>query len=78
MRAQSWAFARPAIPTIRSANRATDFSTLRYLGYQFTNLEGAVEAADAAPTIDQQTAYAKLSHTLDETIATFAAIAGPK
>jgi hypothetical protein len=54
------------------------FTTLRYLGRQFASLESSVEAADAAPTRDQQIAFTKLTHALDRTIAAFAAIAGPK
>ncbi|MGC2128565.1 MAG: hypothetical protein WA629_00590, partial [Candidatus Aquilonibacter sp.] len=56
---------------------AQDFSTLRFLNMSFTALFGAVEMADAAPTHDQRIAFAKLSHTLDGTVAQLAAIAGP-
>jgi photosystem II stability/assembly factor-like uncharacterized protein len=48
---------------------SADFATLRYLEGQLTALEGAVEAADAPPTHDQHLAYAKLSRTLDRTLA---------
>ncbi len=54
-----------------------NFTSLNFLSGAFSNLEAAVESADAAPTPDQMTAYAKLSHTLDHTIATLAKIAGP-
>ena len=56
----------------------TQFMNLRYLGSAFNNLEGAVESADAPPTRDQNTAFAKLSQMLDTTIARLAKIAGPK
>ncbi|MDE2481026.1 MAG: hypothetical protein KGN02_02405 [bacterium] len=55
-----------------------NFTSLNYLSDAFGNLEGAVESADAAPTPDQESAYAQLSHTLDATIAALAKIAGPK
>jgi photosystem II stability/assembly factor-like uncharacterized protein len=51
---------------------ATDFSTLRFLGGAFGQLEYAVEAADAPPTHDQHVAFAKLSRTLDATLAMLA------
>ena len=55
-----------------------DFTTLRFLGDAFENLEGAVEFADAAPTHDQRVAFAKLARALDQTIANLAKIGGPK
>jgi photosystem II stability/assembly factor-like uncharacterized protein len=57
---------------------AHDTATLRFLDEHFAMLEGAVEAADAAPTHDQRSAFATLSHTLDTTNAKLASIAGPR
>jgi photosystem II stability/assembly factor-like uncharacterized protein len=55
-----------------------DFSSLHFLDNAFGGLWFAVEAVDTAPTHDQMIAYAKLSSTLDGTIAKFARVAGPK
>jgi hypothetical protein len=57
---------------------APDFTSLRFLGQQFGFLFYAVQSADAPPTHDQRLAFSKLSHTLDDTIAKLASIAGPK
>ncbi len=54
-----------------------NFDSLNSLNDAFGNLEGAVESADAAPTHDQLTAFAKLTHMLDGTIAKLAKLAGP-
>ena len=67
----------PGDPDDTIGKPAQDFSTLRFLNMSFTALFGAVEMADAAPTHDQHIAFAKLSHTLDGTIAALAAVAGP-
>jgi photosystem II stability/assembly factor-like uncharacterized protein len=45
-----------------------DFTSLRALENAFDTLEQAVESADAAPTPDMRTAYAKLSATLAATL----------
>ena len=68
----------PSDPDDSVGRPASDFTTLRYLNEQFGNLFYAVQSADAPPTHDQQKAYGELSHTLDQTIAKLAAIAGPK
>ncbi|HVA28311.1 MAG TPA: hypothetical protein VNF68_09030, partial [Candidatus Baltobacteraceae bacterium] len=68
----------PGDPDDSVGKPPTDFTTLRYLEGALSNLEYAVESADAEPTHDQNVAFAKLSSMLESTIAKIAAIAGPK
>ncbi len=50
----------------------TRFDTLSALDDAFSNLQNAVESADARPTHDQTAAFAKLSNMLDATITRLA------
>jgi photosystem II stability/assembly factor-like uncharacterized protein len=46
----------------------TDYTTLRFLSDALTNLEGAVESADAPPTPDMRKGYATLVRVLNATL----------
>jgi photosystem II stability/assembly factor-like uncharacterized protein len=48
-------------------------ASLRFLQFNFANLENAVESADAAPTTDMRKGYGVLSGALDETLSKMAA-----
>ncbi|MBV8116349.1 MAG: hypothetical protein JOZ01_00145 [Candidatus Eremiobacteraeota bacterium] len=54
----------------------TKFTTLSALNDAFTNLEQAIQSADAEPTHDQTLAFAKLGKMLDTTIAKLAKMTG--
>ena len=58
------------------ATASDNFATLSALSDAFTNLEGSVEMADAAPTSDQRRAFEKLSAMLQSTLAKMNGIIG--
>ena len=70
---RSSARTRPTIPTIRWAAYSHDFTSFLYLENALDYLESAVESADAAPTPDMRTAYAKLDAIYRQTLARFEA-----
>src|SRR5581483_8856162 len=48
-----------------------DFSTMRYLGTAYADLDASVESADAAPTDDERQAFSKYANQLDGILATW-------
>jgi phage gp29-like protein len=62
-------YAPPANPDDSEGKPSHDFTSLRALRDAFDNLEQAVESADAAPTPDMRSAYARLSMMLARTLA---------
>jgi photosystem II stability/assembly factor-like uncharacterized protein len=48
-----------------------DFSTMRYLGKAYADLDGSVESADAAPTADEMRAFSRYASQLDGILATW-------
>ncbi len=50
---------------------AVDFSTMRYLGEAYADLDASVESADAAPTADEMQAFSRYANQLDGILATW-------
>jgi photosystem II stability/assembly factor-like uncharacterized protein len=48
---------------------AVDFSTMRYLGKAYADLDASVESADAMPTADEMQAFSKYANQLDGILA---------
>jgi hypothetical protein len=46
-----------------------DFSTMRYLGKAYADLDASVESADALPTADEMLAYSRYANQLDGILA---------
>jgi hypothetical protein len=48
-----------------------DFSTMRYLGKAYADLDASVESADALPTADELQAFSRYANQLDGILATW-------
>jgi hypothetical protein len=48
-----------------------DFSTMRYLGNAYADLDASVESADALPTADEMQAFSRYANQLDRILATW-------
>ncbi len=66
----------PNNPDDSVGSYSSDFTSFLYLEGALDNLEAAIESADAAPTPDMRTAYAKLSSIYRTTLGRLDAASG--
>ena len=78
LQAQIIGIAPAADPDDSVGKPSHDFTSFMYLSQAFGGLQDQVESADAAPTRDMRTAFAKLDATLAATLAKLAAMERPR